>query len=150
MITRINEYSSVNKTGSVGKKKSVSGTGGGDFLGLLGAAEVDNTQIVSSPSDITSINNIDSLLTLQEMPDEEVSKRKAVKQSEIAIDSLDSLRHAIINDSINENIINRLGEDIANLKQQFVGDKKLLALIQDIELRAAVEQAKLEYARKLD
>jgi hypothetical protein len=145
---KINEYSPVGKTSSVTKKKNVSSVDpGGDFLGLLSANEVGTTSPTAPPADVQSVTSMDALLTLQEMPENEIEKRKAVQEGKGALETLEKLRHDLLTGTISGNIIDRLN-DVIKLKKQVVNDSKLGAIIQDIELRAAVELAKLERASK--
>lgn len=145
---KINEYSPVGKTSSVTKKKNVSSVDpGGDFLGLLSANEVETASPTAPPADVQSVTSMDALLTLQEMPENEIEKRKAVQEGKGALETLEKLRHDLLTGTISGNIIGRLN-DVIKLKKQVVNDSKLGAIIQDIELRAAVELAKLERASK--
>ncbi len=144
---KISDYAPVNKASAASKKKassSVSGTSG-DFLGLLAADEADAVSTVSSPSDLQPVTSMDALLSLQEMPDEEIRKRKAVEESKGTLEALETLRIALLTGSIPEHLLHTLNHVVAVQKQR-VDDPRLMSIIEDIELRAAVELAKLERA----
>lgn len=143
---KIGEYSPVNKAGATGKKKGTSSVGGGDFLGLLSTDEATSASASTPASDIQSVS-MDALLSLQEMPDNEIERRKAMQEGSNIIETLDKLRLELLTGNISGNLLNRLN-DIAKIKHQVTNDPRLESIIQDIELRAAVELAKLERASK--
>lgn len=144
---KVGEYSPIGKSGQAGKKKGTSSVGGGDFLGLLTANETEGTSSTPPPSDIQALGSMDALLALQEIPDNELAKRQAVEEGKNTIEALDKLRVDLLTGNLSGNIVNRLNE-IVKLRKQFVGDSRLDAIMQEIELRAAVELAKLERASK--
>lgn len=147
---KITDYSPVTKTNATAKKKGVSSaSGGGDFLGLLSSAEVENTNAASAMSDVIPTSSMNALLSLQEMPDDELSRRRAVQESKSTIETLETLRIGLLTGSIPEHLLHRLTEVVA-LQKQRVEDPRLMSLIEDIELRAAVELAKLERASHLN
>jgi hypothetical protein len=139
---KISESSSVNKINNVGKKKNISAANG-DFLGLLSINDIDNVAPPPPASDITSISSLDALLSLQEIPNDELSKQKAFQQSKEVIESLDNLRIALLSGTVSENILQKL-KNLSNIKRQLINDNRLNNIIAEIELRAAVEIAKLE------
>ncbi len=144
---KITEYSPVNKPSAAGKKKGVSSAAGDDFLGLLSVSETEETSSLPPAADIQSVTSMDTLLTLQEIPDNEMSKRQAIEDGKDALETLERLRLALLSGGISGNILSKLNE-IANIRKQFINDSKLDSIIHDIELRAAVELAKLERASK--
>lgn len=143
---KVGEYSPISKSSQASKKKGTS-SAGGDFLGLLSANEAESTSSTTPATDIQSVSSMDALLSLQEIPDNELAKRKAVQEGRNTIETLDKLRLDLLTGNVSGNIVNRLNE-IVKLRKQFANDKKLDAIMQDIELRAAVELAKLERASK--
>ena len=145
---KITDYASVGKTSALAKKKNVSSTTAaeGNFMGLLSADEVDATTPTAATSDIQPVS-MDALLSLQEMPDDEIKKRRAVQESKSTIEALETLRLALLAGSIPERLLHTLTKVVAIQKQR-VDDPRLMGIIEDIELRAAVELAKLERASK--
>jgi hypothetical protein len=146
---KITEYSGPAKTSGTGKKKAVSSASSesGEFLGLLTASEVENTTVSSPASDVQPVTSMDALLSLQEMPDDEIKKRRAVQESKSTLEALETLRLALLTGSIPEHLLHTLNRVVAYQKQR-VDDPRLMSIIEDIELRAAVELAKLERASK--
>jgi Class II flagellar assembly regulator len=145
---KITDYASIGKAGAASKKKNVSSTGtaDGEFMGLLSTDEAEAAGPAATASDIQPVS-MDALLSLQEMPDDEIKKRRAVQESKGTIEALETLRLALLSGSIPEHLLHTLTKVVAIQKQR-VDDPRLMSIIEDIELRAAVELAKLERASK--
>lgn len=146
-MIKINDYAPAGKTSVVGKKKNVSSSSsaGGDFLGLLSADEVDNVTPLTAASDLQPVTSMDALLSLQEMPEDEIRKRRAVQESRGTLEALETLRMALLDGAVPEHLLQTLTRVVA-VQKQHVDDPHLMSVIEDIELRAAVELAKLERA----
>jgi hypothetical protein len=144
---KITDYAPVGKSSAAGKKKNVSSaTGaGGEFLGLLSTDETEGAGQLIPASDIQPVTSMDALLSLQEMPEDEIKKRRAVQESTGALEALETLRLALLAGSIPEHLLHTLTKVVAIQKQR-VDDPHLMSIIEDIELRTAVELAKLERA----
>jgi len=138
---KVGEYSPVSKAGRATGKKNVSAAGG-DFLGLLGIKEPDATPQIAFTNDVQSLS-MDTLLSLQQMPEEEFNRKKALQDSFDLLDTLDNLRNSLLGGEISKNTLAKL-QNIVALKKQIGNDSRLKDIIADIELRAAVEIAKLE------
>jgi hypothetical protein len=145
---KISDYASVGKTAATGKKKAASSAASTDdgFLGLLSAGESESVAASANASDIQPVS-MDALLSLQEMPEDEIKKRKAVQQSQFTLEALETLRHALLEGSVPEHLLSTLHR-VVSAQREHVSDPRLTAIIDDIELRAAVELAKLERASK--
>ena len=89
------------------------------------------------------IHGLNGLLTIQEVEDDAPDKRRAVARAEDLLDQLDALRDALLTGRVPREQIERL---MGRLKEQGQGatDPRLAEAIAEIELRAAVELAKLE------
>jgi len=145
---KISDYGSVNKTNAAAKKKgasSVSSASDGGFLGLLATDETESVNPLAAASDIQPVTSMDGLLSLQEMPEDEIKKRRAVQESKGALEALETLRLALLTGSIPERLLHTLTKVVA-IQKQHVDDPRLMSIIEDIELRTAVELAKLERA----
>lgn len=144
---KVGEYSSIGKAGAAGRKKTDSAAGSG-FMDLLGAGEAESAAMVSPAADISSVSSLDALLSLQEIPDDEITQRKALlQQGSDVVDALDGLRISLLSGHISKNVLERL-KNLSVIKKRFMNDQRLSGIISDIELRAAVEIAKLERAKQ--
>ena len=95
-----------------------------------------------------SISNINAVLSIQEVHGDASSKttKRMVKWGEDVLDNLDDIRHSLLIGALPKNQL----LDLANLLRQSknkMGDPGLIDIINEIELRAEVELAKL--TRKL-
>ena len=104
-----------------------------------GPAQVGRTQASAS------LANVGALLALQGQDDVEARRRRATKRTYSLLDQLDALRVAILSDGVSRAQVNLLA---ATLREQrdMIDDPELTAILDDVELRAEVELAKLERA----
>ncbi len=129
----------------VKKKDAASAAASTDFFSLISTDSVANSS--GQPvGDIQPSTSLDALLTLQEMPDDERRAHEAIKHSQVTIDTLEKLRHALLMGTIPAHLLGEL-QAVVHHQQQQVSDPRLRAIMQDIELRASVELAKIERAR---
>lgn len=126
---------------NVQRTRRASGSGGVSFSSYLSDAEESSgADEVSAPPPISSLSGI---LAVQEVSDEEVKRQKAYRQAHLTLDTLEELRNALLMGEVPLHLLTRISQRIAEMKQG-VTDPRLLSLIKDVELRAAVELAKLE------
>jgi len=133
------------KPGSGTKKTGSSSATGSSFASLLVGDTEDAaaTHAASAPTPTAAISN---LLALQEISEEDVHRRKLVQQGQNMVDVLERLRNQLLTGMISPAMIQELTRNI-KLQKQVVNDPQLMAIVKDIELRAAVELAKLEMAQ---
>ena len=88
---------------------------------------------------------IDSLLALQEVPGAGENAARARRRGYDLLDQLDRLRHALLDGRLGRAELDRLSRLVRDRREQEV-DPGLASVLADIEVRAAVELAKLERA----
>ncbi len=88
---------------------------------------------------------IEGLLSLQEIADGQGGKKRAVQRGEKLLDALDGLRHALLQGSLPRAQLETLAR-LAAETSPLVDDAKLQEILGEIEVRAAVELAKLDSA----
>lgn len=86
------------------------------------------------------------MLSLQEVSDDEVTTKKAVKQGHVTLDILEEFRLGLLTGTLSESSIIQL-EKLVSSQRLKTNSAKLNAILDDIELRAAVELAKIEMAK---
>ncbi|MFQ6017280.1 MAG: flagellar assembly protein FliX [Kiloniellaceae bacterium] len=96
----------------------------------------------SSVSGGGAIGPVDALLALQEVPDAPRGRRQARRRGEDLLDRLDELRLGLLAGSLPRATIERLAA-LAAAERDRVDDPRLAEILDDIEVRAAVELAKL-------
>ena len=91
---------------------------------------------------LRTIGGIDALIALQGQDDLAERKRRAVKRGRIALDALDELKIEVLGGSLGPSTLQRLKSATAELRDSS-GDERLDSVLAEIELRLAVEIAKL-------
>ncbi len=88
---------------------------------------------------------IDSLLALQEVPDLAADTQRARRRGHDLLDQLDRLRHALLDGRLDRAQLDRMAS-LVRARREAAADPALAAVLAEIEVRAAVELAKLERA----
>lgn len=109
------------------------------FLNQLGGAESSSPSAVSGSA---PVGGVDALLALQEIGDQPDSQGQAKQRGEDLLDRLDEIRLSLLEGRMTPATIQRLAEMAATKRSQ-VRDPQLAEILDEIELRAAVELAKL-------
>lgn len=126
---------------NVQRTRRASGSGGVSFSSFLSDAEESSaTEEAFAPPPLSSLSGI---LAVQEVSDEEVKRQKAYRQAHLTLDALEELRNALLMGDVPAHLLTRISQRLAEMKEG-VTDPRLLSLMKDVELRAAVELAKLE------
>ena len=99
-----------------------------------------HAQIVAGPGPIAAL---DSILMLQGMDDTTQGKSKSQAHGEQLLDLLDSVRDGLLAGGIPRATLNKLAAAVTRRHDSFA-DPKLQDVLDQIELRAHVELAKLE------
>ena len=147
-MVRINSIST-SHTERANAKKKKSGVSSSAFSNLLDEAENISETAASAPvTESAPVSGINPMLGLQEISDEEVQRKKLLKQGKQTVESLHELQHALLTGSVPASLLERLDGYVQEQRQEST-DPQLDAILDDIELRAAVEMAKLEKARSL-
>ncbi len=118
------------------------------FSGLLSA--FDGAEEVAEPASVSQAaptNPLNPMLALQEMPEEEFLLKQAVRQGKSMIDALEDIRYGLLGGTLPISTLARL-EGLVQQQRATTSDPRLQSILDDIELRAAVELAKLEMAGK--
>ncbi len=110
------------------------------FEKALGSEEAQSSGAMSGTAPITSVN---SLLSLQEMPSATDGKSKGVQRAEGLIEHLEAIRHGLLLGQISKKRLQDIVRALEVQREKNM-DPGLVQIINDIELRAKVELAKLE------
>lgn len=133
---KIDPNSQVRATGI--KRKGKSQTSGGESF----AQALEGEEKASAASGAAPVASVDALLSLQEVPDALSGQAQAKQRGEDLLDQLDQIRLGLLEGGLPPVQIERLVGLVASKREQ-VTDPKLLAILDEIEIRAAVELAKL-------
>jgi len=90
------------------------------------------------------LNPLDALLSLQELPDALAGRRRAVQRGSSLLDRLEDLRLGLLAGIVPRERLQQLAE-LAQSARDGVDDPRLAELLDQIDLRVAVELAKLDH-----
>lgn len=119
------------------KRKSQSSAADGGFSVSGGES---HAQFVAGPGPIAAL---DSILMLQGLDDSTQGRSKGLMHGEQLLDLLDAVRDGLLAGGIPRATLNKLAHAVTRRQDGFA-DPKLQHVLDEIELRAHVELAKLE------
>jgi hypothetical protein len=90
----------------------------------------------------TPLAGLDGVLAMQEVPDATVSRRRAVRRGHALLEELQELQLGLIDGRLAEATLRGLATRLEEVRPA-VDDPKLAAVLDQIEIRAAIEMAKL-------
>lgn len=125
---------------AAGVRRVAKGTGGSDQTFSVSSTSDARPQAVAAPGPLTAL---DSILTLQGMDDSMNGRSKGLAHGEHLLDMLDQVRDGLLAGGIPRSTLNRLAVAVGRRHENFA-DPKLQSVLDEIELRAHVELAKLE------
>jgi hypothetical protein len=99
-----------------------------------------STSGASASSSLTALSN---LLAIQETPDSTSDQRRALLQGNTLLDELAELQMGLVQGWVSEGTLRRVSHLLDRPRPHF-DDKALNRVLDEIEVRAAVELAKLE------
>ena len=141
MVEKVGYTRPVTNARSVKKTGSVAAPGFAEALARAeGVGSVDATESVGH---IGAVGALGGLLGAQEVDENEVKKRKAVKRGRLTLDALSNLRDALLMGELPYSTITQLEKMVAEERDNTT-DPVLMQILDEIEVRAAVELAKLE------
>lgn len=125
------------RTSSKRRSGAASSTGDGGFAKAL-AGSAPQSQGASSVAPAQTVN---ALLALQEVGDATEQPSKGRQRAEDILDTLEDLRLSIVLGTVSIGRLEQLAELLAE-RDDTIEDPKLAEIINEIEIRAAVELAK--------
>lgn len=104
------------------------------------------TQETSLPNEVVALSNVaqtSGLLSIQEYPTLTPEDKKQIVRSEHILDRLDALQVALVTGQVSKDTLDQLSEALSHEWSPTL-DPTLQSLLEEIEIRGAVELAKLE------
>ncbi|ODN69337.1 flagellar assembly protein FliX [Methylobrevis pamukkalensis] len=129
-----------NRPGSVSSPTGTKSSGSGATFAPT-TADAPKPAATSSPAQ--SIGGLDALLALQAIASELPDRRKAVRRGHALLDVLDEVKIGLLDGGVPADALDRLVTLLAEREADPSEDEGLTALLDDIDLRARVELAKL-------
>lgn len=124
-------------------RRRAGGSDATSFSDALSSAQSESVFSASETSEAAPAASLSSLLALQEISEEERKRERMLKHGKTMLDTLENLRQRLLIGEIPPHMLSELEHSLAAQKEN-LSDPRLLELIEDIELRVAVELAKLE------
>lgn len=110
--------------------------------GFMLVAEEPAPRAAVSATALRTIGGLDALIALQSEADPIERRRRAIKRGRSALDALDELKHGLLAGTLGSATLLRL-KSIASELKDASGEPGLDTVLAEIELRVAVEIAKL-------
>ncbi|MCC6919527.1 MAG: flagellar assembly protein FliX [Alphaproteobacteria bacterium] len=124
----------------VGRSQAKGGTTAGKFSVTSG-----ESQAATAAGTGMQVAALDALLALQEAGEPLTGRRRAVKRGNDMLDLLDDIKVGILSGAVPRQTLRRLTQLVAERREDF-NEPGLQGVIDEIDLRAQVELAKLEMA----
>lgn len=140
---KVTGYGNIKPATNLRRRDGTSATG--SFSDILSAAQSEGASNSAEAGEIAPSAGLGNLLALQEISEEERKRERLVKKGKLMLDALESLRQQLLIGEIPAHMMQELAHDLGAQKAE-ISDPHLLEIIEDIELRVAVELAKLEMA----
>jgi hypothetical protein len=126
-------------------KRTAAASAPGFAEALARAEGVGAAEGVEATGGIGSIGNVGGLLGAQEVDERQARRHRAVKRGRLTLDALSNLRDSLLMGALPLTTIRQLEQLIASERAEN-DDPVLAGILDEIEVRAAVELAKLETA----
>ncbi len=135
-----NSVSSTSSSKKSEKKSSASGVSFSSFLS--GTAEADEAAIVDNTTAMSGVNALFMTQMVDETDVDKEKRRKLIKRGETILDKLEKLRQDLLTGAISKSELIELAQFVRAAREKPT-DPRLSAILDEIELRAEVELAKL-------
>lgn len=133
----------VGPTGATSRATSVRAGRGGTSTTASFTAERATTPEPAAPLlQSSAVAAVDALLALQGVSEAQTGRAKALKRAESMLDLLDQIRIGLLEGAIPQSLVSQLVRLVQTRREAFA-EPSLQAILEEIELRAQVELAKL-------
>ena len=126
------------RTAAVRREGKADAAQGGPFSSALA-----NDQPPTPTTSPAPFSSLDALLTVQEIPDAVAGRRRAVQRGDALLDRLEDVRVALLTGVLPRERLEQLSR-LARTSRDSITDPRLSAVLDEIDLRVAVELAKLD------
>ena len=116
--------------------------GGADFRTFVSE---DPAPVAAGVSNVQATAALDAVLFAQQADPDQINRERASRRGNTLLDRLDDIRIGLLNGAIPRNRLSQLAT-MVRTERASVMDPKLVAVLDEIDLRAQVELAKLQQA----
>lgn len=135
----------IGQVASDGKRQKITDSAGDKFAAIL--AETEQAQ-ASAAKPVAPMRAIERVMVVSPSGDALEQRKRGQKRGHRLLDQLERIRHALLSGSLSMAAIEDLVADLATEKAQ-IDDPHLMALLDEIDLRAQVELAKYQSKNNL-
>jgi hypothetical protein len=128
------------RAAEIRRRKPQKDAGSGSFSVDRADEEKSGTPIAAAPAP----SPVAALLALQEVDEPVNDRRQAMRRGHLLLDRLEDIRHALLVGALPRERLRALAE-AAREQRPEIEDPRLGQILDEIELRAAVELAKLDH-----
>ncbi|PHS21952.1 MAG: flagellar biosynthesis protein FlgI [Robiginitomaculum sp.] len=126
-----------------GKAKVGGKVGNGSGFSLPGG-DAQKTGAPAAAMRASPVSSVEALIALQESDDFRQARKKATARADDLLDALSDLRLGLLEGGIPLRTLHRLSARLASTRAN-TGDSRLESILNEIEVRAEVEKAKLDF-----
>lgn len=141
MNMKVGSTNAAKQIGST-RKGSKTAVTGGDFASFLEETDSLSSSAVGAASGVTGLDALLAAQTVGDALQDEGKKRRAVDHGNDILDKLEDLRIAVLSGGISKSKLIELAQMLRSRREPGLDDA-LNRILDDIELRAQVELAKL-------
>ena len=127
-----------NSLAGVKRSSGSRGVASSDFDSLL-----ISEQKIDDVATTNRISSVDAVVALQEITGDNTDERGAKNRANLILDKLEDIRMGLLMGQISKSNLEELSKTLIVARENSI-DANLLEIIEDIELRAKIELAKLE------
>ena len=118
----------------------------GAGFSLSGSSSAAGAQAASTASSASSVAGVSALMALQGVEDPTEKRRRSIRRASGLLDRLDEVKLALLGGADGASALDRLSRNLAEERPDD-SDEGLKSVLDQIDLRAAVELAKSEMAK---
>lgn len=126
-------------------RKAGSGVATGKGFSVPAGPSAPAVETSAPVTTTASVTSVDALLAVQEVPNEREGRKRAIKRGGDMLDALDDIRMGLLTGSVPRARLHQLVKLVESGGDTFK-DPRLSQILDEIELRARVELAKLDKA----
>jgi len=132
------DQTSRNSLAGVKRSSGSRGVASSDFDSLL-----ISEQKIDDVATTNRLSSVDAVVALQEITGDNTDERGAKNRANLILDKLEDIRMGLLMGQISKSNLEELSKILIVARENSI-DANLLEIIEDIELRAKIELAKLE------
>ena len=127
------------------KKKTAHSSGSDAFSSIMdvlgaGSAAASSGAAVSE----VAMSSMDMILSVQGVPSDLTERQRHMRNAELTLDALDALRNGLLMGEVPSYLLHDIERRMSDMRAH-TSDPDLIDVLEDIELRAAVELAKFKF-----